>query len=145
MCSARFKANFPLWLAVTTTLLVTAASPAFADGTPSSDHLRTRCGWFDNPSPGNATLTDRDAEWTVAQQGTSSTKGQWPTFKRPQWVRTGSGTAGYGCACLKVRQDAQSLTITHIIEARTNALSACRRDKALMTLEPFNSLKNHTP
>ncbi len=24
-----------------------------------------RCGWLDNPSPGNASLYDKDGEWTI--------------------------------------------------------------------------------
>lgn len=31
--------------------------------------LETRCGWFHNPTPNNATLTDRDGEWVVSTQG----------------------------------------------------------------------------
>jgi Protein of unknown function (DUF4087) len=119
-------------------LLLTLSGAARADGTPV-DTVRTRCGWFDNPSPGNATLADRDGEWTVAMQGEPSATGRWPTFKRSQWVRTGNGSAGYGCACLKVREDAESHRITHIVEARANALAVCRRDAKLT--EPDNPLK----
>ena len=28
-----------------------------------------RCGWWDNPSPGNVWLTDRQGQWTIAIQG----------------------------------------------------------------------------
>ncbi len=98
LCTQGIRAR--TWLTMASLLLIVAACPAYADDTALSDSRRTRCGWFDNPSPGNATLTDRQGEWTVAQQGMSSAEGAWPTFKRAQWVRTGSGSAGYGCACL---------------------------------------------
>ncbi len=139
MRALSFKAFARTWLAMASMLLIVTGGSVHADGTASSDPWRTRCGWFDNPSPGNATLTDRQSEWAVAQQGMSSAEGAWPTFKRAQWVRTGSGSAGYGCACLKVREDAENHTITHIIEARAKALSVCRRDKALT--EPVNPLQ----
>ena len=42
-----------------------------------------RCGWFENSSPSNASLTDRDGEWTISIQGGYEAKGDWPTFKKP--------------------------------------------------------------
>lgn len=119
-------------------LLLAISDTALADGAPI-DTVRTRCGWFDNPSPGNATLADRDGEWTVATQGEPSATGLWPAFKRSQWIRTGNGNAGYGCACLKAREDTERLSIIHIMEAYANALSVCRRDAKLT--EPDNPLK----
>lgn len=133
-----FKAIVSMRMPLVLVLLGAASSAAIADGTPS-ERLHTRCGWFDNPSPGNATLTDRDGEWTVAQQGTSSATGRWPRFTTAQWVQTGSGSAGHGCACLKVRDDAGSATIVDIVSARAAALSKCRQDKALV--EPVNPLQ----
>jgi hypothetical protein len=32
-----------------------------------------RCGWFSNPTPGNAWLKDRDGEWTIGTQGNHDT------------------------------------------------------------------------
>ena len=36
------------------------AMPAFA---ADQSAAKTRCGWFENPAPGNAWLTDRDGEF----------------------------------------------------------------------------------
>ena len=36
---------------------------------PTSPELPTRCAWFDNPTPGNATLGDRDEDWIIGMQG----------------------------------------------------------------------------
>lgn len=112
------------------------ATPAASPQVPDS-HLR--CGWFDNPSPGNATLTDRDGEWTVAMQGMFSAKGKWPSFKAPNWVRTGNGSAGYGCACMRVLEDADQHRIVRIVSTQVKPLAACRHDKTLK--EPENPLK----
>lgn len=60
-----------------------------------------RCGWFINPTPGNAWLKDRDGEWTVGIQGGEQTEGGWPSFGRGRWVAT-NGSYGYGCACMRV-------------------------------------------
>lgn len=117
-----------------------------ATGTPTQPTLETalpadtklRCGWFDNPSPGNASLTDRDGEWTVAQQGSHIAKGTWPRFKPEQWVRTGTGSAGHGCACLSVQAQADDQLITVILKARSLPLSNCRRDRHLT--EPPNPI-----
>ena len=62
------------------------AAHAFAGS--SSGSAVTRCGWFSNPTPANAWLLDREAEWTIAVQGGAQAEGDWPIFKPSQWVRT---------------------------------------------------------
>jgi hypothetical protein len=89
-----------------------------------------RCGWFENPTPANAWLTDRDGEWTVAVQGGHQAQGDWPHFTRTRWVRT-NGHHGHGCACLTVVVDAQERVVTRIVKASSRTLRTCRRDKAL--------------
>ncbi|MCI2261884.1 DUF4087 domain-containing protein [Xanthomonas indica] len=101
----------------------------------------TRCGWFDNPSPGNATLVDRDGEWTVGQQGGHQADGTWPTFPHARWVATGTGSAGYGCACLEVRSQDDTREVITIVSATVQPLKTCRQDKALRGKEPENPLK----
>ncbi|WP_199778785.1 DUF4087 domain-containing protein [Methylobacterium sp. 285MFTsu5.1] len=65
-----------------------------------------RCGWFDNPSPGNATLYDRDGEWAIAIQGGHQAKGDWPpNFAPSQHVKPGTASYGYGCACFTATFD----------------------------------------
>lgn len=125
-------------------LVMVAAPLAPALGHPAASPASTaravlRCGWFENPTPGNASLTDRDGEWTIAMQGNFEASGNWPTFKRSQWVQTGHGSAGYGCACLKVLEDDDAHNITHIQRATAQSLAACRRDKSLA--EPANPLE----
>jgi len=101
------------------------ASPASAQGTS------LRCGWFESPSPGIAWLHDRDGEWIVSSQSGNHSDGPWPRFARTQWVQTGSGNAGYGCACLRAEADDFSMEITQIHSAYARPLSACRSNSML--------------
>jgi Protein of unknown function (DUF4087) len=119
---------------------VCLGAAAQASGPPAQSGV-TRCGWFDNPSPGNASLIDAQGEWIIGMQGGHQAKGAWPVFARAQWVRTGTGSHGYGCACLRVQADADSNEVSQIISARARPLSACRADKSLAGGEPVNPLK----
>jgi Protein of unknown function (DUF4087) len=89
----------------------------------------TRCGWFSNPTPANASLHDRDAEWIVGVQGGHQADGDWPEFKPSQWVKT-NVNYGYGCACMRVQVNADK-EVLRIESAQARSLSACRRDPAL--------------
>lgn len=93
-----------------------------------------RCGWFDNPTPGNAWLHDTDGEWTIAIQGEYEAKGKWnPNFdleNEQKFVRTGS-SYGYGCVCMKVETDLSSKKIRKVLSIKTKKLSDCRKDKKL--------------
>ena len=100
-----------------------------------------RCGWFDNPTPGNAWLHDRDGEWTIGIQGGHRATGLWPRFRSSEWVRTGHGSAGYGCACLKLQADSESRDVAHILSAHARPLATCRKDSALKRSEPDNPLR----
>ncbi len=91
---------------------------------------QTRCGWFDNPTPGNAWLHDRDGEWTIATQGTYEADGDWPKFKDSQWVRV-NGPHGYGCACINAVVNASTRQVVSMSSARARPLSACRADRSL--------------
>lgn len=95
----------------------------------------TRCGWFYNPTPSNAWLTDRDGEWTIAVQGGYQAEGDWPAFKDSQWVKTNINY-GYGCACMRVDVDRQEKRILRIRSAFSRPLLACRKDKALKGKDP---------
>ncbi|HWS55442.1 MAG TPA: DUF4087 domain-containing protein [Pyrinomonadaceae bacterium] len=92
--------------------------------------FETRCGWFENPTPANASLLDRDGEWVVGMQGGHQAEGDWPHFGPKQWVET-NGHYGYGCACLRLRADPESGRVLEIESSRARPLSACRRDRAL--------------
>ena len=108
---------------------------------PGAPDAVLRCGWFDNPTPGNAWLIDRDGEWTIGIQGGHQSEGPWPTFKPSQWVRTGSGNHGHGCACLKLQVDGDSFDVQRIVSSQPRPLAACRKDAALKGKEPVNPLK----
>ena len=112
------------------------ASVAFVSGRPrmngasAAERFETRCGWFSNPTPANASLHDRDDEWIIGVQGGHQAEGDWPSFGPKQWVET-NGHYGHGCACLSVEVDRESGRVLQITSARARPLSACRRDKAL--------------
>ena len=101
-----------------------------AHGAAGAVKAETRCGWFSNPTPANASLHDRDDEWIVGVQGGHQAEGDWPEFGPKQWVET-NVHYGYGCACLTVEVDRESHKVLKITSARARALSTCRRDKAL--------------
>ncbi|AZO80941.1 MULTISPECIES: DUF4087 domain-containing protein [unclassified Bosea (in: a-proteobacteria)] len=95
-----------------------------------------RCGWFDNPSPGNAWLHDKDGRWTVAIQGDYQAEGDWPpVYKTGELRRQGNGNYGYGCACLTVKVDAAEKKILEIFSSKGQSLATCRKDRALSTVE----------
>ena len=89
-----------------------------------------RCGWFVNPTPGNAWLTDRDGEWLIGVQGGNQAEGDWPTFAKGQWVRR-QASYGYGCACLRIVADPVTKDVKSIVSATARPLKACREDRAL--------------
>lgn len=111
-------------------VLAITLGAASAEAAEAADKVQTRCGWFDNPTPGNAWLHDRDGEWIVGIQGGHQAEGDWPEFNRSQWVRT-NGSHGYGCACLKVAVNPETHEIVAIHAASARPLSACRKDPAL--------------
>jgi hypothetical protein len=97
---------------------------------PAVEQFETRCGWFSNPTPANASLHDRDDEWTIGVQGGYQAEGNWPSFKPGQWVET-NGHYGHGCACLRLRVDRETYRVIEIKSARARPLAACRRDRSL--------------
>ncbi len=111
-------------------LLAAAALAAPAGRAGAAFKAETRCGWFDNPTPGNASLHDREDEWIIGVQGGHQAEGDWPEFGPRQWVET-NVHYGYGCACLSVEVDRESGRVLKINSARARPLSACRRDRAL--------------
>lgn len=89
-----------------------------------------RCGWFSNPTPGNASLFDRDAEWIIGVQGGPQAEGDWPVFGPKQWIKT-NVNYGYGCACLEVAADKQSHEVRRIKTSHVQPLKVCRDDRSL--------------
>ena len=111
-------------------LIVAVAGGAQPRQPGTTATFETRCGWFSNPTPGNAWLYDRDAEWTIGVQGGHQAEGDWPNFKSGQWVRT-NGSYGYGCACLQLSTNKETREVLEIKSARARPLTQCRRDSAL--------------
>jgi hypothetical protein len=117
--------------------LASEASGAFAGGSPpgpppapKGERVETRCGWFSNPTPANASLYDRDGEWIVGVQSGFQAEGDWPDFKPGQWVET-NVHYGYGCACLRLRVHGNTHDVLKIESSRARPLAACRRDRTL--------------
>jgi hypothetical protein len=97
-----------------------------------SKKFETRCGWFDNPTPGNFWLSDKDDEWIIGVQGGYQLEDfVAPNFKKNQWVSYFDGSYGYGCACFRMRVDRETKRVLEIKSGYARPLSACRNDKAL--------------
>jgi hypothetical protein len=101
-----------------------------APGSAEIAKFETRCGWFSNPTPANAWLHDRDAQWTIGIQGGYQAEGDWPEFGPKQWIET-NVHYGYGCACLRLRVDRSTHRVIEIESAKARPLSACRSDRKL--------------
>lgn len=110
-------------------LFFVSVQPRTLSNTPP-EKSETRCGWFSNPTPSNASLYDRNGEWIIGVQGGYQADGDWPNFSPKQWIET-NVHYGYGCACLRVRVDRSTRRVIEIESARPRALSFCRRDRAL--------------
>ena len=115
---------------------IVMAAPASVVTTEAGAGLETRCGWLDNPTPGNMWLHDRDGEWTIGEQGGYQIEEDWPwpVFKPDEWVKT-NGNYGYGCVCMSAKVDYKTHQILQIKSARSRPLAACRQDPALQKWE----------
>ena len=95
------------------------------------NRFETRCGWFENPTPSNAWLTDRDGEWIISVQGGFQADGDWPDFKPQQWILTNAGSYGYGCACIQAKLNRKTHKMLEIKSATAKSLAVCRKDRSL--------------
>jgi hypothetical protein len=100
----------------------------------AQERFELHCGWFDNPTPYNAWLTDKFGEWTISIQGGYQAEGDWPDFSAKQWVET-NGHYGYGCACINAKVNRRDMKVIEIKNAYAKPLAACRKDKALKRRE----------
>jgi hypothetical protein len=98
----------------------------------SKDKVENRCGWFENPTPANMSLIDKDGEWIISTQGGSEAEGMdnIPDFPDDKWVKT-NVNYGYGCACLRVSVDRKEERILKIVSGTAKPNSVCRNDKTL--------------
>lgn len=98
---------------------------------------QTRCGWYENPTPGNYWLTDADSTWFIARQGGDEAAGfdsvNWDKtgFVGDSWVRS-QGEYGYGCGCIKGEfGDPAGGVVKQITSIRALPLRQCLEDRAL--------------
>lgn len=108
-------------------LVFTAAVPAVAST------MEKRCGWWDNPSPGNVSLLDWAGEWVLSVQGNYSADfiatPEFDADDETQYVRTGNATYGYGCACLTGQVDKKEKRFESVTAAEVLPLAKCRVDQ----------------
>lgn len=112
-----------------TTALTVALSLALALPTLAAE---TRCGWIQNPTPGNWWLDDAQNTWTIMTQGGNDEPEGMdliPDISEHDYVKT-NGNYGYACACMSVETDGEE-RITQILSFRQLPLAKCRNDKAL--------------
>ena len=109
--------------AVILAALILVAAPALAE---------TRCGWIDNPTPGNWFLTDRDGAWALGLQGVDLGN-NWLDVDVPEFAEWASdgGRAGFGCGCFEGTVDRRSGDASWISSVRALPLSRCHDDPAL--------------
>lgn len=109
-----------------------ALLPALLAPSAPATAVERRCGWLENPTPGNFSLRDRRGEWLLGVQGGQQARGidGMPDMATAGWVET-SGHYGYGCACLLVDTDRGGRRIVRLHEARPIPLGQCRADRAL--------------
>ena len=112
--------------------LILLASVALGNGQPVliDQKVETRCGWFSNPTPANASLYDAQREWIISVQGGHEAEGDWPDIPSKQWVTT-NVNYGYGCACMRVVVDRKTSEVIKIVSSSARPLSVCRRDRSL--------------
>jgi hypothetical protein len=91
-----------------------------------------RCGWLENPTPGNWWLRDARGLWIISAQGGPYAEGveKMPELEPEHFVAT-NGHYGYSCACVSGAFDDHAERITRVDAARVLSLSVCRADKAL--------------
>jgi len=111
-------------------VMLVAAALASAQPVSLVEKIETRCGWFSNPTPANASLYDSQREWIISVQGGYEAEGDWPDIPPKEWVET-NVHYGYGCACMRVTVDRDEGKVIKIVSSTARPLSACRRDRTL--------------
>ena len=115
--------RYPITIAAVLIAGSALAQPAWSE---------TRCGWLQNPTPGNYFLLDSQSEWIASAQGGYEAKGMdnVPDISVREYVRT-NGNHGYACVCMNVSVDVQSKRIINIESVSQKRLDDCRRDPKL--------------
>jgi hypothetical protein len=130
------RRNVLLIAAISTFLVLAVFATMPHSSATTTEAFQTRCGWFSNPTPANASLFDREDEWIIGVQGGHQADGDWPTFGKRQWIET-NGHYGYGCACIQVSVNRKEHEVIKIVSAKAKALSVCRRDPSLKRWSEF--------
>lgn len=88
-----------------------------------------RCGWVQNPTPGNWWLTDADGQWTIMAQGSYEASGMENIgdISAGDYVAN-NGNYGYACGCMQVDTDGQG-AITQIYSFRQLRISKCANER----------------
>jgi len=91
-----------------------------------------RCGWLENPTPGNWWLKDARGLWIISAQGGPYAEGveKLPEPAPDRFVET-NGNYGYSCGCVSGTFDDHAERMTRLDASRVLPLSVCRGDKAL--------------
>jgi hypothetical protein len=112
--------------------LVFACGKTFKSISSETEKFETRCGWFDNPTPSNISLYDRDNEWIIGVQGGHQVEKEWdwPVFVPKQWIRT-NNNYGYGCVCMQIKINRKTHEVLEIKDAQAQSLAVCRQDQVL--------------
>ncbi len=98
-----------------------------------------RCGWLENPTPGNLWLIDADAEWIISTQGIGfadeASMDHIPKIDDKEFVRT-NGYYGFSCVCLSVKTDKARSKIMKVYSGQQLLLKQCLEDPNLYNKIP---------
>ena len=92
-----------------------------------------RCGWIQNPTPGNLWLDDSQGSWLLSTQGGEDEAlgmENISDFSEREFVAT-NGNYGYACACMKVETDSAAKRIVAVYSFKQLALAKCENDASL--------------
>ncbi|WP_373891099.1 DUF4087 domain-containing protein [Klebsiella variicola] len=99
---------------------------------PSLYAKENRCGWLENPTPGNYWLTDKDGDWTISTQEKEGPKEMeyLVGFPSKEFINT-NNSYGYGCGCILSEASKESKEITRIFNFKALPLRVCKTDPSL--------------
>lgn len=120
------------------TLLLLTLALLFAPVLASAKE--NRCGWIQNPTPGNYWLDDRDGMWVLMTQGSDEEPlgmENFPDISTGDYVAS-NGNYGYTCGCIEAEtersrdpQDSATGRITAIYGVKLLPLKKCLADRSL--------------
>ena len=112
-------------------ILLFSSAAMLAGATAASAEMR--CGWVENPTPGNYYLSDRDGRWEISAQGGYEAEGMDKIGDLSAGdYRATNGNYGYACGCATVKSDADSQRIVVIDAFMQKTLADCEADPNLM-------------